>query len=220
MRDSDHATTLRLDSQTSDFSAHLHMADQAIGRMSKAMLVQVKKATSKGEVAAPGQVNVLPMVKMQDALGNVHSHGSVNNLPYFRLQSGTKGIIMDPKAGDIGLAIYADRDISAVKKNRKESQPGSFRQHDMADGMLFPSFLGDAPTCYIRFTDDNKIIISPDNGTTIVTIEAGKAQIKVGDMKFSMQSSRIDINGDFGEGSLKVMLDGGAKAKNTWGVPE
>src|SRR5665647_228612 len=175
MATDDKPTTLHLNSQTSDFNAHQFMIEQGLNRMSKVAIVQITKVTAKGEAAPTGVVSVVPLVKMQDALGNVHAHGAIHNLAYFRLQGGAnKAIIMDPKVGDIGVAVFADRDISAAKKKNAawdgtrsatdaQTPPGSFRKHDMADGMFFGCFLGGKPTCRIQFTDDDKIIFTPDD---------------------------------------------------------
>jgi hypothetical protein len=169
--------------QADEYSAHQFMMEQVTARVSNATLVQVKKVTTNGQVAPVGFVDVLPLVKMQDSTGTVRSHGVVHSLPYFRLQGGSgKAVIMDPKVGDIGIAIFADRDISTVKKTKKESAPGSFRKSSMADGMFLGCFLGEKPTCYVQFTDDNKIILSPDDGTSIATFEAGRTTIKAVDI--------------------------------------
>ena len=178
-------TTQFLDTPLAEHTAQQFMIEQALARMSKAVLVRVTKVTTKGDVAAVGNVAVTPLVKMQDALGNVHAHGAMNNLPYFRMQGGAdKAIIMDPKEGDIGIAIFADRDQSAAiknhqgwdgKKSAKDSQapPGSFRTHDMADGMFFGCFLGGKPKSYIQFMDDGTLVFSPDEGVTTATVKKG-----------------------------------------------
>lgn len=163
------------ETQSTEFNVLEFMISRLMGRMSTATLVKITKVSNTGTVAAVGQVSVQPLVKMQDSQGKVFSHGEVHNLPYFRYQGGSgKAIILDPKVGDIGIAVFGDRDLSSVKTNKKESQPGSFRRFDMADGMFFGCFLGEAPTCYVQFTDDNKIVISPDNGVTSLKVEAGK----------------------------------------------
>lgn len=165
-------------SDNTDFNSMHFVVQQATRLMSTATLVQVKKVSNAGEVAAVGHVDVLPLVNLMDGANNATSHGTVYNLPYYRLQGAGKGIILDPKVGDIGMAVFADRDISAVKKNKARSNPGSRRRFDMADGMFLGSFLGAPPTSYLQFKDDGSIVLSPDNGTTFVKIEAGRVEIK------------------------------------------
>ena len=215
----DYPGTLRLDSQTADFNAHQFMIDQGLSKISHATLVQVTNVSTKGEVGPVGTISMVPLAKMQDAMGNVHAHGELHNIPYFRMQGGKdKAIIMDPKVGDIGIAIFADRDISAVKKNNAawdgtkkvtdaQSPPGSFRQHDMADGMFFGCTLGGKPTSYVQFQDDGTIVFSPDDGVTLVTVKAGKITLTVKKTKIVLQDKRIDLGDD--PAPLGVMLDGG-----------
>ena len=54
--------------------------------------------------------------------------------------------LIDPTQGDIGLAIFADRDISSVRANRAQANPGSYRRFDMADGVYIGGILNGMPT--------------------------------------------------------------------------
>lgn len=172
------------------------MTEQLLGRVRTAQLVQVKAVTNKGEVKEVGFVDVLPLVKLMDGEGTTYSHGVVNGLPYFRLQGGKdKAVILDPKVGDIGVAVFADRDISGVKRQKKEVPPASFRRFDMADGMFFPCFLGGKPSCYVRFTDDNDIIASPDDKDVFLSLfkNPAKMELKVGNSKITIETAKITI---------------------------
>lgn len=209
----------RLYTQTDEYNTQQFMIERQIAKISTATLVVVQSVTTTGQVAAVGEVDVKPLVKMVDGVGTTYAHGPVHGLSYFRLQGGNKAIIMDPKVGDIGAAIYADRDISTVKKTKQVSPPASYRRFDMADAMFFPCFLGAAPTSYVQFKDDGSIVLSPDNGTTTVTIDnAGKVQVKVGAFKFSIQPLRMDLNCDYGAGTNHVMSDAGPIG-NVWCIP-
>lgn len=167
---------------TSNLNAMTFLIEQILGKQSHVAVVQVKSVTTTGLVAPIGQVSVQVLTKMSDNLNNTMSHGTINDLPYFRYQGGgNKAIILDPKVGDIGIAVFADRDISAVKANKKESTPGSKRRFDMADGLFIGCFISEeAPKVYIRFTDDDKIIASPDEGVTLLTIEKDKITAAAG----------------------------------------
>lgn len=169
-----------LSSDTEGFNNDAYLIERMLARVSTATLVTVKSVTTTGQVAPVGMVGVQPMVKLADGAGKVFDHGKLHNLPYFRLQGGgTKAVIMDPKVGDIGIAIFADRDISSVKKNKKASAPGSWRRFDMADGLYIGGFLGGTPTCYIRFTDDDKIILSCGTNGGQAVVADTHAQIKI-----------------------------------------
>lgn len=145
-------------SPTSAYNAMQFAIEMAKAAMNTCTIVKVTKVSTNGQVAAVGRVSVQPLVQMVDGINQTVDHVNIFNLPYFRLGSGTKAIIMDPKVGDIGVAVFADRDISSVKKNKKVSSPGSGRRFNMADGVYISTCLSDAPETYIRFTDDGKII--------------------------------------------------------------
>lgn len=205
---------------TSPFNErHFHI-ERVLSRVSTATLAQVKKVTTTGQVAAVGQVDLLPLVNMQDGTGKQFKHQVVHNIPYFRLQGGSKAVILDPKVGDNGVAVFADRDISAVKKNKKQGPPGSWRRFDFADGLFFPCFLGESPTSYIQFQDDGTIVVSPDNGTTVVTIKGNKVTVAIsGIVLFAITTNRVDVGCDALQGTNNIALDGGGKIINAWGIP-
>lgn len=168
---------------------------QLMNKMATATLVKVVKNTVAGIVGPVGFVDVVPLVNMLDGNAKAYEHGTVFSLPYFRMQGGAeKAIIMDPKVGDVGMVVFADRDISAVKRTKKQSNPGSRRRFDMADGMFVGCYLGGTPTCYLQFTDDDKIVASPDGGTTLYQVEAGKITLKA--TTITLESNDIRLGGD------------------------
>lgn len=140
------------ESRASGFNAVEFVITQLLNKRNYTTLVQVMAVRSAGEVAPVGFVDVQIMLNQIDAAGNSLPHGIVNNVPYFRLQGGTNAVIIDPQVGDIGMATFADRDISSVKATRAISNPGSKRRADIADGLYSGGFLNAAPTQYVRFT--------------------------------------------------------------------
>ena len=180
--------------------------ERVLSRVSSATLVQVKKVTNKGEVKEVGTVDVLPLVNMQDGAAKQFKHQVVHGIPYFRLQGGAdKAVIMDPKVDDIGVMVLADRDISKVKKTKKQAPPGSWRRFDMADGLFFPCFLGGKPKTYVQFTDDNKINLSPDEGATVLCIEKDKVTITSKTIQFKADHVYLEDGATDGvEGSDKL----------------
>jgi hypothetical protein len=96
------------------------------GRMATAALVQVK-AVYPGENGAQGTVDAQILVNLQDAIGTANPHGVVTGLPYLRVQAGARAVKVDPAVGDIGLAVFAARDISSAKakSNVQKLQAGS-----------------------------------------------------------------------------------------------
>lgn len=144
-------------SDTSDFNSKSFLVSQMMRLISTATIVRVEKITNTGDVSAVGTMDVTPLVNMLDGRGVAYKHGTIKSIIYSRLQGGKNAVILDPKVGDLGVAVFADRDTSSVRKNKKQSNPGSGRRFDMADGIWVMTVLGDAPTSYIQFTDDGKI---------------------------------------------------------------
>lgn len=145
-------------SPTSGYNSLRFAIEMAKNEMMTCTIVKVTKCTGTGTVAKIGRVNVLPLVNMIDGIGKTVEQKSVYNLPYIRIAGGSKAVIMDPKEGDIGIVVVADRDISGVKNSKKQSPPGSRRSYNIADGIYISTVIADEPDCYIRFTDDKKII--------------------------------------------------------------
>lgn len=178
------------ESRANEFNAIEFVITQLLNKRNYTTLVQVVSVRSAGEVAPVGFVDVQIMLNQIDAAGNSMPHGIVNNVPYFRLQGGANAIIIDPKVGDIGMATFADRDISSVKANRAISNPGSKRRADIADGLYTGGFLNAAPTQYIRFTDSGIEVVSPTN----ITMRAPTINM-IGSESVTLQSASIVLDG-------------------------
>lgn len=159
-----------------EFNVWTFVIEQMLGLVRTATLVQVKAVTNDGDLSPVGFIDAQPLVKQIDGIGIATPHGTIFNLPYFRLQGGTNAIILDPKVGDIGIAIIADRDISAVKTTKAEANPGSFRRFDLADGIYLGGVLNGTPEQYIGFTDDG-IKLADKNGN-VIQMKPGSIAIK------------------------------------------
>lgn len=137
---------------------------QALGRIASATLVKVK-----GVSPPPAQtVDIQILVNQVDGAGNATPHGIIYGIPYVRLQGGANAVIIDPVVGDIGLAVFASRDISSVKANKGPANPGSRRMFDYADGIYVGGLLNGTPTQYVEFTPTGINVVSP----TQVTVQA------------------------------------------------
>lgn len=153
--------------------------ESLISKMQTATIVRVE-AVNEGATGAVGTVNVKPLVMQMTASGEAISIATIYNVPYFRLQGGINAVIIDPQVGDIGLAIFASRDISAVKRTKAESAPSSLRKYDLADGLYIGGFLNGAPEQYIYF--------KPDGG--IKAVSTGDFEIEAeGDIKMTAKGS-------------------------------
>ena len=154
-------------SEGSELNALTFLIQQVLATVAGATPVKVVAVRGTG-LAPVGFVDVLPMVNQVDGFGNAVPHAVVHNLPYFRLQGGANAVIVDPVAGDIGVAIFADRDVSSVKATRAQANPGSHRRNDWSDGFYVGGFMNAAPTQYVQFTASGIVIVSP----THITLQA------------------------------------------------
>jgi len=165
--DRSYAGTQQLSSAASDYNQIDYIVRSIMARNATATLVIVKTVTNDGEVSPVGLIDVQPMVAQLDGKGQATPHGIIHNVPYFRVQGGTNAIIIDPKVGDIGIALFASHDISSVKANKAPANPGSRRRFDMADALYIGGMLNGTPEQYIRFLSNGDIELKP---ATMVTV--------------------------------------------------
>lgn len=166
-----------------DYDGLMYVIRQALSGAHHCALVKV--------VAVDGDsVDVQPMVNMVDGQGNAIPHGVVNGLRFIRTQGGGNAVIIDPKIGDIGLAIVADADTSSVIAAGDVANPGSMRRNDLADGFYIGGVLNGDATQYISFTDAGIKIYSP----TLVHIEAPKVEIIASDST-TITTGTFTVNG-------------------------
>lgn len=152
-------------------------------------------AVEAGQTGAVGFVDVISLVQQVTADNEGIPNQPLYRLPYFRLQGGENAVIIDPKVGDIGLAAFAMRDISKVKKTKTESPPPSRREYDQSDGLYIGGFLNGAPKQYIEFLESGINITS----TGAITVNGTLLQV----------NCPITSTGDITDhtGSMKTMRD-------------
>lgn len=145
----------------SEYNAIAFLIQQHAAKMQTSTVVKIVAVTNAGALSPVGYVDVIPQVNQVDGAGKAEPHGIIHNIPYSRLQGGTNAVIMDPAVGDLGIAVFASRDISSVKKNKGQSNPGSGRRNSMADGMYVGGLLNGTPTQYVQFEGGGVTIHSP-----------------------------------------------------------
>lgn len=183
-----------------------------------AIPVRVDKVERPNHAKGAGYLSATPLIAPVDNEGNALPQVSIPKLRWFRYQAGTCAIICDPKVGDVGLAVFAQRDVNALTGGNEPVRPDTFRVFDMSDGFFIGGFWGATPSTYIEI-NDNKVEIKADvhiigKVTTTDTITADKDIITKTDVK---------ATGDVtGKGvSLSSHVHGGVSAGNsTTGVPQ
>jgi len=107
-----------------------------------------------------GFVDVQPMVLDQDTNGFVIAQTPIYKIPYFQLQGGNSAVILAPAIGDIGLAIFAERDITNVKQTQQPGAAPTNRAFNTADGLYLGGVLNADPTQWVKFLPGGGIDIS------------------------------------------------------------
>lgn len=145
-----------------------------LGQQRIATLVKVIAVRNAGGVEPVGTVDVQPLVNQTDGAGNITALPPVYGMPYVRVQGGSSAIILDPQVGDIGIAVIADRDLSAVIATKAQAAPGSRRRNNMADGLYVGGVLNGTPQQYVQFTNSGITVLSPQT----VTIQAPNVKVQ------------------------------------------
>ena len=204
----------------SDFNAHAFLVQQILGRVNTATLVQIQAVSNNGGVSPVGTVDVMPLVNQIDGAGNQTPHGTIFGLPYFRLQGGTNAVILDPQVGDIGIAVFADHDVSSVKANKAQANPGSRRRFDMADGLYIGGVLNGTPVQYVQFNTNGISVVTPNN----VVIQAqGNITATAGGNLQATVSGTTTVNSTGNatvttSGNLSATANGSASITGTTGM--
>lgn len=161
-----------------EFNNLSFMVQQAIAKLQTATLVKVVACTNSGGLSEVGFVDIIPMVNQLDGAGNPTPHVTIFNVPYFRLQGGANAVIIDPEPGDIGVAVFASRDLTKVKNTRSDGNPGSLRQYSFSDALYLGGMLNAAPTQYVQFNTSGIKMHSP----TQILLEAPTVLIEADDL--------------------------------------
>jgi phage baseplate assembly protein gpV len=152
-----------------DYAATLFTIRQLLAKIQTVTLVKVIACTNSAGISPVGTVDVQPLVNQLSGNSTATAYAPLYKLPYFRLQGGASAVILDPVPGDIGMAGFCSRDISAVKKTKAQANPGSLRKYDFADGLYFGGMLNGTPTQYLAFAAGGITIMTPNAVTITAT---------------------------------------------------
>ncbi|TAN10038.1 MAG: oxidoreductase [Burkholderiaceae bacterium] len=171
---------------TGEYSRLRFLVQSILGTMGTSTLVRVVAVTNSGGLSPVGFIDAQPLVNQTDAVGHVVPHGVLHHLPYFRLQGGANAVILDPQPGDIGIAVFASRDLSKVKATKAQAAPGSARMFSMSDGLYIGGLLNGTPSQYVQFNAGGITLTSP----SAITLNAPECTI----------NANTTVNGTFSQG--------------------
>ena len=113
-------------------------------------------------------VDVQPLVYQVNGDNEIMKQEPIYGVPYCRQQAGINGIILKPQVGDLGVVVYARRDISSVISSGGENVPDTRRFLSENDAIYLCSIASimSQPTRFIEFTESG-ISITPNTKLTI-----------------------------------------------------
>lgn len=107
-----------------------------------------------------GFVDVQPLVQERTTRDVVLEQSPIFKVPFARVQGGKSALIIDPVIGDIGLAIFAQRDITNVIATGEQGAAPTDRAYSSADGLYLGGFLNMDATQFLQFfpTDGAQLV--------------------------------------------------------------
>jgi hypothetical protein len=147
---------------SSDYNSLSFIIQQAIrGQVNTAIVCKVT-------AVSVNHVDVLPLVSQVDGFGEMVEPTTLYHLPFMRYHGGVCAVKVNPVVGDIGLAVFTQKDCSNVSVGQSEPQkPASNRTMSMANGFYIGGFLNTEPSCYIELKQDGSIDIAAPGGVNI-----------------------------------------------------
>jgi len=139
-----------------DYASFVYKMRSVLSQMNTALPVKVVAVNGTG-TSPVGVVNVQPLVTQLKVSGEPVNPAVLTNVPYCRIQGGHNAFIVDPEPGDIGIAVFASRDISGVKNAKSMSPPSSRRMYSVSDAMYIGGVLNRAPTQWVYIKADGEI---------------------------------------------------------------
>lgn len=188
-----------------------YILTRLIGKAYTATLVKVNEV-QEGKTGPVGLLHATDLIQQMDGNNDGIPNVPMRNLPYFRLQGGANAVIIDPKPGDIGLAVFAQRDISQLKQSREEGPPPSLRTHDVSDGLYIGGLLNGEPSQWIHFLDSGIDIVATGKITYTTPadyeINAASMTINTEDSVTINAPSSFSVNAADAKVTAETTIDG------------
>ena len=186
-----------LATENSEFNKVSFVIKMAMAKINVATLVQVVAVyPGTGSPDECGSVDVLPLVGLVDGAGAIWPQTTVFGLPYFRLQGGTAAVIVDPVVGDVGLAVFCDKDMTSIKAtNGQAGAPPTARRFDMADGFYVGGWMPTVePTTFVQLQPNGTVsVTTPANS---IVLNSSSVTMAMGSDSVVLTGGGITLNGD------------------------
>lgn len=180
------------------------LIQQQLANLNTSMPVKVLSVTGVG-VSPVGFVSLQILVDQVTGNDVTIPHGEIANVPYVRIQGGSNAVIIDPQVGDIGMALFCSRDISAVKNARQSAPPGSRRMYSFSDCAYLGGILNGAPTQYIQFTEGG-ILVHSTNGVSVGNTQSEVRRL-VDERMLTLYNAHTHANSGSGVPNVPMTID-------------
>ena len=158
-------------------------------------VVAIEKQEQRG-VNIVGFVDIQLMIEQTNGQKKGNETAIVCNVPYVRIQGGTNAVIIDPEINDLGVAIFASRDITNFKEARRQTPPATWRKFSISDAIYIGGIRNQKPVQYIHFRNDGIEIYSPKRvhiTTPTVLIDSDNTTINTS-AKTTINANNATIN--------------------------
>lgn len=147
-------------SPNTPFNSISFLVEQAIKGQVNTAIPVVVNSVEPGQRGPVGYLSATPLVTQRDGQGKAIQPTAIPRMPYMRIQGGKCALIIDPEPGDIGIAVFAQQDISNISAGAGEAAtPGSFRSFDMADGMYIGGIINKEPETWLEMTQAGEMTL-------------------------------------------------------------
>ena len=140
------------------------------------------------EPGSPPYVQVQPLIKMVGTSGETKSRAQLSKIPVVNIGAGGYFLHFNLKAGDMGLIVACDRDISLFLQYGAESPPNTYRKKDFADSFFIPIVLYNYT---INAEDSENAVLQNLDGSVRLSIFPNKVKITGG-----LEVDTLKVTGD------------------------
>lgn len=155
---------------------HSQTLDGILKMVKKSIFIELNvclPATVLSYNSADNTVDLQPAIQAVLKDNSFVSLPQIFDVPVLELGGSGLSIKIPLQAGDTGIVIFCDRDITLFKQEKKNTQPNTLRKHDLSDGIFIPMRFGNSGA-------SNNISIESADGNT----------------KFEITSSGINVKGN------------------------
>lgn len=138
---------------------------------------------------SPPRVQVQPSVKFITTDGKEIDRAPLINVPVFLY--GSNGFFLNTplKAGDTGLLVASDRDISNFLQILKSARPNTYRFKNFSDAFFLPCAL----TQNQKAVTADGLSIQNNAGTTAVILKDGEITLKIDQTELKLTDSQVTL---------------------------